>query len=83
MPTSAECPAVSDGMLEQEKWSPGFAGAFVLFLSSGGRAVRICCGVQCTSLQSTGKLQELGHHRLLRLVQLDREESGHIPYAFA
>lgn len=30
-------PSLFDGMLEQEKRSPGFAGAFMLFLSSGGR----------------------------------------------
>ena len=32
-----------DGMLELEKQSPGSAGAFMPFLSSGGRAARIYC----------------------------------------
>lgn len=39
----SSAPSVFDGILELEKQSPGSAGAFMLLLSSGGRAARIYC----------------------------------------
>ena len=69
-------------MLKLERQGPGSAGAFILFLSSGGRAARIYCEYNAP-LYNQGKTQEFSHYRPPRLVELDKGERGMILFPFA